>query len=414
MMTHPVRAALVAVLVALPSLADEKVTPGYLNLPGTDTRLRVYGTVWLNSWHYFNQNLKENGALVGGETKALGPGESPDRQFGMTAKNSRFGFTTTTPSERWGDITTVVEMDFAKEQAKNGGANLRHAYLTLGRWTAGYTWSNWLDLDAGANTVDMSGPVGQACSGSSKYTQLRYTVPLGQGSKLAISVEQNPNAWEKFKDVTGLPDRPQPPNQANTTRPDVRYPSVVGAYTFADTWGHLGLRAMAQNYGAYTPGSATAPGHRPNRWGSGVQLSGGFQLGQDLLVASIYNGQGLGEYGAGIQGARLTTADDLRLYSNLGWQAGYTHHWTGRVRSNLVLGAVNFRANAATQPADIRNSTNCFVNTFVKLRRNVDLGMEYGYEDLHTFGANQVARRDGGQSGQNHSNKLQVSLTASF
>lgn len=408
MKTHFVRAALVAVLVALPSLADEKVTPGYLNLPGTDTRLRVYGTVWLNSWFYFNQNLMDNGALVGGEAGSLDARSSPDRQFGMTAKNSRFGFTTTTPSARWGDIITLVEMDFAKEQAKNGGANLRHAYVTLGRWTAGYTWSNWLDLDGTGSTVDMTGPVGQACNGTSRFAQLRCTVPLSKRSTLAFSLEQNQNAWGKFNDVTGVPDPPK------ATRPDARYPSMVGAYTYSDTWGHVGLRALGQNYGAFTPANGTVPQHRPNRWGSAVQLSGGFKLGKDLLVASIYNGQGLGEYGAAVQGARLVAPDDLRLYSNLGWQAGYTHQWTDRVRSNLVVGAVNFRNNGATRAEDIRSSSNCFVNTFVKLRPNVELGMEYGYEDLRTFAGNAVTRSDGSQSGQNHSNKLQVSLTASF
>jgi hypothetical protein len=411
-MTRFVRTALAAALVALPSLADEKVTPGFLTLPGTDTKLRVYGTAWLNSWYYFNQNLKENGALVAGSTDPLDAQSFPDRQFGMTAKNSRIGLTSITPSARWGDITTVVELDFAKEQAKNGGANLRHAYLTLGRWTLGYTWSNWIDLDANGSTVDMCGPVGQACNGASRYTQVRYTAPLGNRSRLAISLEQNQNGWEKFQDVVVTPNPPETPPP--TAKPDSRYPTVVGAYTFSDTWGHVGLRALGQNYGAYTPANGTSPTHRPNRWGGAVQLSGGFKLGKDLLVASIYNGQGLGEYGAAVQGARLVSADDLRLYSNLGWQAGYTHQWTDRVRSNLVVGGVNFRNNSAMQPQDIRSSANCFVNTFVKLRRNVELGMEYGYEDLRTLAGDKVTQSNGGKSGQNHSNKLQVSLTASF
>jgi len=408
MMTRFVRTALAAALVALPSLADEKVTPGFLTLPGTDTKLRVYGTAWLNSWYYFNQNLKENGALVAGSTDPLDAQSFPDRQFGMTAKNSRIGLTSITPSARWGDITTVVELDFAKEQAKNGGANLRHAYLTLGRWTLGYTWSNWIDLDANGSTVDMCGPVGQACNGASRYTQVRYTAPLGKRSRLAISLEQNQNGWEKFQDVVVTPNPPETPPP--TAKPDSRYPTVVGAYTFSDTWGHVGLRALGQNFGAYTPGGA-----RPNVWGSAVQLSTGLKLGKDLLVGSIYTGRGLGEYGAALQGVRLAQGGgDLQLYRNLGWQVGYTHQWTDRVRSNLVLSGVDFSANAAAFAKDISRSNNCFVNTFVKLRRNIELGVEYGYEDLRTFGPGQVKLRDGSLSDQNHSNKLQLSLTASF
>ena len=72
-------------------------------------------------------------------------------------------------------MSTTIEMDFAKGDAKNGGANLRHAYLTLGGWTVGYTDSNWLDGDAGGETVDNCGPIGQACNGASRFTQVRYT-----------------------------------------------------------------------------------------------------------------------------------------------------------------------------------------------------------------------------------------------
>jgi hypothetical protein len=406
---NSLRIAGLAVLLAVPSLADEKVTPNYINIPGTDTRLKIYSTVWVNSWYYFNQNLKDTGALIAGNADPVNANSTPDRQFGMTAKNSRFGFTTTTPSARWGDITTMVEMDFARDQAKNGGANLRHAFATLGNWTLGYTWSNWLDLDATGSTVDMNGPVGQACNGTSRFTQVRYTYPMSRRSSLAFSLEQNQMAWEAFKDVVNAP---QPPD--STTRPDSRYPTVIGAYTFADEWGHVALRAMQQNYGACTPQTLTAPEYRPNRWGGAVQLSGTVKLGKDLMVASVYSGQALGEYGAGVQGARMPTLGSFLLYRNEGWQAGYTHPWTQRVRSNLVVGGVNFHNDAAVQPKDIRSSLNCFVNTFVKLTRNVELGMEYGFENLHTFGADQVTNRDATKSGQNHSNKLQVSLTATF
>ena len=396
-----------AVLPALPALADEKVTPNYLVLPGTDTRLRVYGTVWVNSWYYFNQNLKDAGALVGGEADPLNA-SSPDHQLGMTAKYSRLGFTTTTPSARWGEITTMIELDYAREQAKNGGANLRHAYVALRGWTLGYTWSNWVDLEAGGETVDMNGPVGQACNGSSRHTQIRYTWPVSQRSRLAFSLEQNPMAW-KFKAMVSAPDPKGP------TVPDARYPTLVGAYTFSDTWGHVAFRAMEQNYGAFTPRTGTAPSYRPNRWGGAVQLSGAYKFGRDLLAGSVYAGRGLGDYGAGFQGARFDPAGQhLLLYRNEGWQAGYTRNWTARVRSNLVVGGVTFRDAAAAAPASIRSSVNAFVNTIVKLNRNVELGMEYGFENLHTFGANQVLERDGARSGQNRSNKLQVSLTATF
>lgn len=400
-------AALLAALVAAPCPAAAPVGPDGLLIPATDTRLKVYGKVWLNGWYYFDQNLGDTGPLVGGDTDALNAAATPDRQSGMTAKYSQVGLRGTTPSARWGDITSVVELDFSKGNAKNGGANLRHAHLTLGRWTLGHTWSNWLDQDAAGTTVDMNGPVGQPCNGSSRFTQVRYTFPAGRRSTFAFSLEQNKMAWEKVP--SGLaPDSP--------ARPDARYPSLIGAYTFVDTWGHLGLRALGQHHGAYTPGaSAAAPPLRAGHWGGAAQLSGALKLGGDLLAASVYGGQGLGEYGAGFQTLQFNGGTrDFQLYRNTGWQAAYTHAWTDQVHSGLVLGGVDFRDNGTLALKDISHAGSAFVNTFVKLHRDVELGMEYGYEELRTFGRNQVTRRDGSKSDRNHSSKLQVSFTAKF
>jgi len=397
-------AALAAALVACPAAADETATPGSFSLPGTDTRIKPYGIAYLTGWFFRDQDLGDTGALVAGRTDPLNPGASPDRQFGMTARYSRFGLATRTPSTRVGAISTLLEIDFTKDVSKTGGLNLRHAYVTFGNWTLGHTWSNWLDVDATGETVDMNGPVGQACNGSGRFTQARYRFPLSKRSGLAFSVEQNRMGWGKFTDdiVVAKPD-------SKAAVPDARYPTLTGAYTFADDWGHWSLRAMQQSLGAYT----LASGHRSDQWGGAVQLSGTVKLGRDSLVGSVYTGRGLGDYGVGIQAARYDS-QNLLLFRNQGWQAGYTHTWTGRVRSNLVASGVSFNDNAAVMPESIKNSMNYFVNTFVKLSPSMELGMEYGYEDLRTFGAAAVAQRNGSHSDRNSSNKVQVSLTAKF
>jgi hypothetical protein len=401
-------AVLTAALGALPAFADEKVTPRYLTLPGTDTRLKIYGIAWFNSWYYFDQNLYDGGSLVAGQADALGARSTPDRQFGMTARNSRIGFTTLTPSGRLGDVTTLVEMDFTKEKSGSGGLKLRHAYASFGPWLVGHTWSNWLDTDAGAETVDMSGPVGQACNGASRFTQVRFRQALGRRASLAFSLEQNRLGWGAFPgDVVNPP--------AGPSLPDSRYPTPTVAWTFTDDWGHLALRAMGQDYGVYTPATAGSPRGRADGWGGGLQVSAAIRLGADKLVGSIYGGRALGEYGVGIQGVRYDpAAGQFLLYRNLGWQAGYTHAWTTRVRSNLVLSGVSFRNDAAVAAATLSNSFNGFVNTFIKLGKAVELGMEYGFEDLRTFGASDVTSPGGGRTDRNRSSKLQVSLTATF
>jgi hypothetical protein len=395
--------ALAALLPAVPAQADEAALPRSFNIPGTDTRLQVYGFIQVYGAYYLNQNLYDNGSLIGGPTDPLDASTTPDRQFTLTARTSRFGFTTLTPKTYLGDVTTQIELDFAKGQGK-GTPNLRQAYVGFGNWITGLYWSNWVDLDAGASTVDFNGPIGQPCNDTGHFAQVRCTFPLSRKSRLALSVEQNVTAKGQFPEGSA----PGPANP--TTKPDARYPTLVAAYTYTDAWGHLGIRGLEQHYGAYTPATGTA---RSNRWAGAMQLSGALKVfGQDSLVGSWYTGQALGPYGIGIQAARYS-GGSLQPYRNSGWQTGYTHVWNPRLRSNLVASGVQFK-NDASGPSDIKSARNYFANTFVKLAPSVELGLEYGYEALTTFGPSAVTRADGSLSNRNASNKLQISLTATF
>jgi hypothetical protein len=415
--------ALAAALLASPALADEAANPESPILPGSaDTRFKVYGFVQVYGAYYIDQNLYDNGALIGGNTDPLSAA-TPGRQLTLTARTSRIGVTTTTPSIRLGDIVTRFELDFAKNNEHGGTPHFREASVQFGRWLFGHTYSNWIDLPAAASTVDFAGPVGQACNDTGKYTQVRYTFPVNQQTSLAISLERSARSHGKFFQGTDpTPRYEKNPSDSGTpaalgvtTLPDNRWPTVVGAWTYTDRWGHLGFRAMEQYYGAFTPGTAGTGQIRSGKWAGAAQLSGAVKVGKDKLVASVYSGQALGAYGINAQAAKYDPLDTVKFYRNFGWQAGYTHPWTDRVRSNLVAGAIKFTHDPSVVTAsDIDSSNNYFVNTFVKLARNVELGMEYGYETLRTFGAGQVTRADGSTSDRNTASMVQVSLTASF
>ena len=84
------------------------------------------------------------------------------------------------------------------------------------------------------------------------------------------------------------------------------------------------------------------------------------------------------------------------------------------VRSNLIATGLHFKHSAAVADTDVRQSENCFLNTIVKVARNLEVGMEYGYEGLRTFGPQGVTQRDGSKGDTNRSNKLQMTFTAKF
>ena len=408
--------ALATALLALPALAGEDGRSGYFRLPGTDTQLKVYGLVQIYAQYCFNQYLYDNGPLLGGDTDPRNAGKTPDKQFTMTARTSRFGFQSSTPSAL-GDLRTQLEVAFdSGDPGPRGNPKLSQALIQAGNWQAGYTYSNWIDPDAAPETVDASGPIGQSCNATGKYTQLRYQLPLDRHPSLTFSVEQNQMAHRRFGAAEN-PNQANPDGSRGTTiQPDARYPTVVGACTWSETWGHLGLRLLGQNYGACQPATATAGAVRPNRWAGAVQLSGNRRFGQDNLVASVYTGSAMGTYGFSPQGARFLMEEDRVLcYQSTGWQAGYTHHWNDRLRSNLVATGLIFRNDpAVVRSQDIRRSENAFVNTIVKLHKSFEADLEYGFETLKTFGPGQVVQRDGSTGDTNRSNKLQLTLTARF
>ena len=387
--------------------APPAVPVGCCSLAGTTTRLELDGFVQVYGAYFHEQNLNDNGNLVG-FAHALDLRATPGRQFTATARTTRLGLSAITPTAALGDVLARIEIDFADGQGFGGKPHLRHAFMSFGPWIAGHTWSVWSDADAGGETVDNCGPVGQACYDTGRFTQLRYTVPMGEGSQLAVSVEKNITTQGPFPDQSYT--RPLVPA---TTVPDGRYPSLVAAYTWGGDRGHLSVRGLEQHYGAYTPGTAASGELRSNRWAAAWQVSGALNVGNDKLVASYYNGQALGPYGIGWQAAQYDQqAGQVQFCRNSGWQAGYTRTWTPRFRSNLVAGGVYFR-NDSTGPASIRNAHSYFINSFAKLAPSMEAGLEYGYEDLQTFGQ-AVTRRDGSMTDRNHNNKVQISLTAKF
>jgi len=380
---------------------------GCCSLAGTSTRLQLDGFVQVYGAYFHEQNLNDNGTLVG-FAHALDLRATPGKQFTASARTTRLGLSAITPTASLGDVLARIEIDFADGPGFGGKPHLRHAFLSFGNWTAGHTWSVWTDPDACGETVDNSGAVGQACFDTGRYTQLRYTVPMGEGARLALSLEKNVTSHGTFPDQSLAG-----PLVPDSTVPDGRYPSLVAAYTVGGEWGHLGLRGLEQHYGAYTPGSATSGELRSNRWAAAWQVSGALNVGNDKLVASYYNGQALGPYGIGWQAAQYDPqAGQVQFCRNSGWQAGYTRTWTPRFRSNLVAGGVYFR-NDSTGPASLKRAHSYFVNSFAKLAPNLEAGLEYGYEDLRTFGQ-AVTRRDGSMTDRNHNNKVQISLTAKF
>jgi hypothetical protein len=402
-----------AAMAAVSSAFAVDFTP----ISSTSTRMSITGFIQAYGTEYFNASQGPTGAI------GLDDRTAPDSQFVDTVRTSRITFTTVTPNPDLGDIGTTLEMDFAP----SGGAtspHLRLAYGTWGNFTLGQNWSNWIDGDAAADEVDWDGPVGQACYDVPRVLQASYKFVLDKKNSIILALEHNSGAgdganWNGAAAVTapgtGLSSTVQ------SASADAKYPNLVAAYQYYDKWGHIALRGLAQDYGVYALPGATGSARRPNKWGTAIQLSGqvncfGLDVERDSFIYNIYTGSGLGPYGVGVQAAQYDpNSNTIKLYKNTGWTAGYTHTWTTTVRSNLVLSAVNFSSgDATTQPGDIKSQQDVEVNTFVKMNKSAEFGIEYMYETVKTFNPNDVLKSDGSTGDRNTSGKLEVELKFNF
>ena len=288
--------ALAAVLLCRPSLQAVDLQ----SVAGTDTKLKVYGFVRVDATYYADslQNSRVPPPRPCSTTPATRPtpAAQPTQNLVFGYAPSRLGFTSITPSANLGDITTKIEMDM-----NTAPWHTRLVQISIGNWTVGKAWSVWNDLDAGPDTVDWAGPVGGACFDTPRRPLVKDLAHFDKKNSLEIGIEQN----------SGQTDGT---TAGAASKADGRYPNFVAAYTYADTWGHIGLRGLEQNVAAYIP-TATTASSRYNSWEGAFQLSGAFNIAKDALVATIYSGKALGDYGTGIQaaGAQRHHPDRIRL-----------------------------------------------------------------------------------------------------
>ena len=385
-----------AAALALPFAARGEDAPGVFKIPGTDSTIKFYGYTQLdmtldlgarvgdienNDWATILPAVPANGTA---EEKHKKP------QFYMTARTSRFGIQTSTPTAL-GPVGVRLEGDFngpnsfQSETFTNSVLfRLRHAYGTVGGLLAGQTWTTMIDLAAAPDTVDFNGPGTLALV---RNPMLRYTFDLGQGMTFALAAENARGAQFGGSKFQTLPDF-----HAN--------------FGLTGSWGTLSVRGVSQYYRVFV-GDADPK----DKWSFAGAASGSFKLSGDTLVWQFAGGPGIGRYMLNALGvtAILPSTDpanpnnlggnpggfligpngDLELVTVLGGHLGYTHVWSPAFRSNLVA-AATFTLDPSIAGRPITNDVQKqqlqgFVNTFWTFAKNAEFGLEFTYGQWKSF-----------------------------
>jgi hypothetical protein len=215
---------------------------------------------------------------------------------------------------------------------------LRAELGQLGNWTAGRTYSTFMDIDAYPDTLDFYGPNAAVFA---LTTQLRYARADERGRSFALSAE-NPRTLASCGSSPGCSGR--------ETMPD-----LVARVRREGAFGHVQAAGIVRRLGVLT-----AAGAREETTGAGLQLSGSLKRreSRDYAVWGRHAGRVAGGY------------------------AGYTHHWSASYRST-VSGGLSWTERGADPVSSHARTTYVSANLIWDVLTDVSVGGEvlYGGND---------------------------------
>ncbi len=385
-----VAAVLLAAALALPLSASAEDAPGVFKIPGTESTLKIYGFVQLDTTYDFNgadDDIRGDDWSSFLEFQPLDDGKVNKNRMYVTARVSRFGFITNTPTAG-GPLTVRIEGDFNSPSAFNysteattNGTNyrMRHAYGEYGGFLVGQTWANFMDLGSLTDTVDFN-PHGAFAL--TRSPGVRYTFKFGKPT-LAVALE---NAQSIV--VNSLVS-----NSYTIGREYDRLPDLSANLTVPFSMGHFNLRAVTHEYQGRLAGGVE---DSARGWGAGV--SGSLNLAAHSLVWSVQGGEGIGRYmfQSLFQGAAFV-GNDIKLWQAYAYHLGLTHRWAPNFRSNIAWTQTFFKkddalaAAAAASPfgngAANKSIDAGYLNSFYSPVKGVEIGLEYAYGKRTVFAA---------------------------
>ena len=365
---------------------------GTIKIPGTDTSIGIGGFVKLDTLFssvsmgkdkYGNQRLEAHEIPVG----KIPAGDND--QISMHAKESRFWVKSFTPS-RWGDINTLLEMDFYGEPgAYTYTPRLRHGYGTLGNFLAGQTWTTFFNSSALADTLDNTNSVGSLLT--LRQPQIRWTQPFtlaNNNIEWQIAMEApRTRVW----DVS---------NHGMNTVSASHYPDLVTRFNFHPDWGIFSLAGLGRHL-QFTPTNNV----EQSAWAGAVSLAGKVNTtGADNLRFMLNYGSGLGRYAVNnvFADASINAYGEIDPLTSYSGMMAYQHWWGSAWRSNLVYGFAQSDQPSFANTAN-RRTQSVHANLLWSPITQTTIGLEYIYANREMLDA---------QNGELH--RLQFSTRFNF
>ncbi len=316
---------------AAPRINNEPLDPrfpGYFRLPGTNTLMRIGGYAKTD----FIYDLKPAGNVDSFIPATIPiPAPTSINNSTISVRATRFNLDFLVPTKSGDSYRFFFEMDFFGTNATT--PNLRHAYGQAKNFLVGQTFSNFMDPDAGADTLDYQGPNAMV---SIRNPQFRYTWLVAEKTTFSISAEK-PTSDVFFT----TPEFNAEPNS----------PSPDGTLRLRREWegGHAQLSALFRSVAAFLP-----DGRHEAVFGWGFNFAGAERFwGNNTVVYQVAYGNGIERYindtsGLGIDAAVSSLqSPHIQALPVVATYGSLQHFWSERVRSSAFYSFVQVQNTEA-------------------------------------------------------------------
>jgi hypothetical protein len=338
-----------------------------------DTTVKIGGYVKLDLIHDFNQIGSQNSF----DPRTIPTDGNDGVNTQMQANQTRINLDVRTPTST-DPLRFFIEGDFS---GSGNAFRLRHAYGVMGPVLGGQTWTNFMDEDGFAETLDFESPIGFP---QIRQAQARYTTRLDNGNSYSFSIE------DPAPNIAGV--------DTTTGRVEATAPDVTANYIWKGSRGHLQVSAFG-GVSSYNPDVGSTD--NVALWGTNLsaKLS---TWGDDNTILQFTYGDGVGRYRGGLTAAPDANGN-LEAITTTALMASYQHYWSDKYRSTVCYSWAHGDLPAGTPTATPETLQYFAANLIWQFSDRAWTGIEYLYGTNDEFD---------GSSG--HATRLQFSLRYSL
>lgn len=367
-------------------------------VPGTDQTVELILRPTLNVISDLGQRGHDNFDMSSIPLKDVDAQYRGKGGFSMTPAGTRLGVKTNHETAK-GCIKSHAEIDFNGRSSSRITPRLRHAYIAYNQFLVGQTNTFFHDTSTMLNMADLSGVMNAPL----RQSQIRIAHKTNSGLDLGLSFERpftdvvyQGSSSDNTPSSTGTTAYTESPTSTEGVSTRGRYsqptmPDAVVGIKYATPLGHIGVRGLVRQLKVkYLSGATNGAGsdYTAKKTGYGVGVSASVNMGSNLQCVGQYNvGRGMGRYipdATGYSAYVDPIQKKMELIRLSHYLVGAKYTWTPDVTTNVMYQRINMTPTRFM--SSIVNNWNkkieqMFVNTFVRILPNTDVGLEYMYAE---------------------------------